>query len=320
MRRFKKILYVHDATSEVAEETLGLAMDLANRNDGRVDLIYVINPPPAIINTPAVASLHAQWVKEAEEILTALKRAAHTGSNSISNVVIGRPYIEVTREVIRRNYDLVIKPIGSHRLMDRLLGRLDMQLLRHCPCPVWLSKGEAYGAFDTVLAAVDGGEPRNQKTEDALNRQILELSFSLCSESSAELHVAHAWNAPYLTVYSKTRAGISKKDVEDYIRDEKRVRRNWMKQLMRKAARWIGADVYGSVKRHTHLRQGFAGEEVTRLIAEFESDLIVLGTVARTGLSGLIMGNTAEEILDQANCSVLAVKPPGFVSQVKLEN
>ena len=67
--------------------------------------------------------------------------------------------------------------------MDRLLGRLDMQLLRHCPCPVWLSKGEAYGAFDTVLAAVDSGEPGNQKTEDALNRQILELSFSLCEEN-----------------------------------------------------------------------------------------------------------------------------------------
>ncbi len=320
MRRFKKILYVHDATSEVAAETLRLAMDLADRNDGHVDLIYVKGPSPAIVNTPKIASLHALWVKEAEEILTGLKKVARPESKSISKVVIGRPYIEVVREVIRRDYDLVIKPIGPYRLMDRLLGRLDMQLLRHCPCPVWLSKGEAYGAFDTVLAAVDGGEPGNQKTEDALNQQILELSFSLCEESKAELHVVHAWNAPYLTVYSKTRAGIPKQDIENYVRDEKRVHRNWLNRLMRRAAKWVNADVFGSVKRHTHLRQGFASEEVTALIAELESDLIVLGTVARTGLSGLIMGNTAEEILDQATCSILAVKPPGFDCQVRNED
>ncbi len=320
MRRFKKILYVHDATSEMAEETLRMAMELADRNNGSVDLISVMSPPIAILNKARIASLHALWVKEAEEDLATLKKAAHTGNNSNSKVVIGRPYIEVVREVIRRNYDLVIKPIGPYRLMDRLLGRLDMQLLRHCPCPVWLSKGEAYGAFDTVLAAVDGGEPGNQKTEDALNRQILELSYSLCEENKAELHVVHAWNAPYLTVYSKTRAGISRQDIKDYVRDEKRVHRNWMSRLMRRAAKWVGADVYGSVKRHTHLRQGFAGEEVTGVIAELGSDLIVLGTVARTGLSGLIMGNTAEEIIDYTTCSVLAVKPPGFISQIKVEN
>lgn len=320
MRRFKKILYVHDPASEVAEETLKLAMELADRNDGRTDLIYVVAPPPAILGTPKVASLHALWVKQAEECLAALKKSAHTDRNSVSKVVIGRPHIEITREVIRQDYDLVIKPKGPYRLIDRFLGRLDMQLLRHCPSPVWLSKGEAYGAFDTVLAAVDGGEPGNQKTEDALNRQILELSFSLCGESKAELHVVHAWNAPYLTVYSKTRAGISKQDIENYVRDEKRVHRNWMNRLMRRASKWVGSDMYDSVERHTHLRQGFAGEEVTGLITELEADLIILGTVARTGLSGLVMGNTCEEILDQATCSVLAVKPPGFVSQVKIKD
>ena len=132
--------------------------------------------------------------------------------------------------------------------------------------------------------------------------------------------MVHAWNAPYLTVYSKTRAGISKQDIEDYVRDEKRIHRNWMNRLMRRAAKWVGTDIFGTVNRHTHLRQGFAGDEVTTLIADLEADLIVLGTVARTGLSGLIMGNTAEEILDQAGCSVLAVKPPGFVSQISVDD
>jgi nucleotide-binding universal stress UspA family protein len=53
---------------------------------------------------------------------------------------------------------------------------------------------------------------------------------------------------------------------------------------------------------------------------EIKADLVVMGTVARTGLSGFFMGNTAETILNQLNCSVLAIKPPGFVTPVTLDD
>jgi nucleotide-binding universal stress UspA family protein len=46
-------------------------------------------------------------------------------------------------------------------------------------------------------------------------------------------------------------------------------------------------------------------------------DLVVMGTVARTGIAGLFIGNTAETILEQLQCSVLAVNPLGFVSPLK---
>jgi nucleotide-binding universal stress UspA family protein len=41
-------------------------------------------------------------------------------------------------------------------------------------------------------------------------------------------------------------------------------------------------------------------------------DLVVKGTIARTGISGLIIGNTAGSILDQLTCSVLAINLLGF--------
>ena len=41
-----------------------------------------------------------------------------------------------------------------------------------------------------------------------------------------------------------------------------------------------------------------------------------MGTVARTGISGLVMGNSAEQVLDEVHCSVIAVKPPGFKSPI----
>ena len=48
-------------------------------------------------------------------------------------------------------------------------------------------------------------------------------------------------------------------------------------------------------------------------------DVIVMRTVARTGLPGLITGNIAEQVLSQITCSVLAIKPDGFVSPITLD-
>ncbi len=62
------------------------------------------------------------------------------------------------------------------------------------------------------------------------------------------------------------------------------------------------------------------GEDPTRAIARVgrlvKRDLIVMGTVGRVGIPGLLIGNTAERILGDMSCSVLAVKPQGFVAPV----
>ena len=67
-----------------------------------------------------------------------------------------------------------------------------------------------------------------------------------------------------------------------------------------------------------HLVSGDPRDALPRLARLLDIGLIVMGTVARTGVSGLLMGNTAETILRSVDCSVLAVKPEGFVTLVKL--
>ena len=67
-----------------------------------------------------------------------------------------------------------------------------------------------------------------------------------------------------------------------------------------------------------HLMKGHARHVVPIKVQELDVDLIVMGTVARTGIPGFLMGNTAESILNQIDCSVLAIKPFGFVSPVSV--
>jgi len=81
---------------------------------------------------------------------------------------------------------------------------------------------------------------------------------------------------------------------------------------------WIGTDVYGRLSPRLHLSKGPAKTMIAIVEEGLRADLVVMGTIARTGISGLIIGNTAESILDQLTCSVLAIKLPGFSTPVKL--
>ena len=49
-------------------------------------------------------------------------------------------------------------------------------------------------------------------------------------------------------------------------------------------------------------------------------DLIVMGIIFRTGVLGVLIGDTAEDVLKKVDFSVLAVKPDDFITPVKLEN
>jgi nucleotide-binding universal stress UspA family protein len=47
-----------------------------------------------------------------------------------------------------------------------------------------------------------------------------------------------------------------------------------------------------------------------------KADTLVIGTVGRAGLDGFLIGNTAERVLHQVSCSILAVKPQRIPSPI----
>jgi nucleotide-binding universal stress UspA family protein len=64
------------------------------------------------------------------------------------------------------------------------------------------------------------------------------------------------------------------------------------------------------------LLKGDATQSIAALATELSTDLIVMGTIGRTGVSGLLIGNTAEDVLQTAHASVLTVKPKKIVSPI----
>ncbi|MBR9876574.1 MAG: universal stress protein, partial [Vibrionaceae bacterium] len=66
-----------------------------------------------------------------------------------------------------------------------------------------------------------------------------------------------------------------------------------------------------------HLLHGKADDQIPDSVDELEIDVLVMGTLARTGISGFVIGNTAENILQSISCSLVAMKPEGFVSPIE---
>jgi nucleotide-binding universal stress UspA family protein len=187
---------------------------------------------------------------------------------------------------------------------------------------VWLVRCEAPTPYRRVLAAVDVDDsyaPDEFATRHALNREVLELASALALSEFAELHVASAWDAIGESFLRGAFMHTPDDAVATYVEHARQRNARSLDVLMDELTEFLGKDAVGYLEPKTHLVKGSARREIPVLAQQLEVDLVVMGTVARTGIPGVIMGNTAEAILEQLDCSVLAIKPPGFVTPVLLQ-
>jgi len=239
-------------------------------------------------------------------------------------VLTGTPFLEIIRDVLRNGRDLVIKCPESPDWLGRFLAGDDMHLLRKCPCPLWLVKPETSASYQRILAAVDVDDsypPDELKTRQALNTMVMELAGSMAVSEFAELHVVHAWQA---IGESSMRDGAfmhrPEEEVNAYVEQVRAHHARRLDELMRDVGSTLGSDAMEYLKPQLHQLKGWARQEIPALAKRLRVDCIVMGTVARTGVRGFFIGNTAETILEQIDCSVLAIKPPGYETPVALED
>lgn len=311
MKRFRNIL-VATSDREGLERAVEVAGALAKRNGALLRLVDVVRPFPSYARMLG-PDVHVDELQEGATMkkLEALEQAAGAlrsrGLQVKTDVLWGRPFIEIIREVQRCGHDLVVKTAGeAGGLSSALFGSVDLHLLRKCPCPLWLLKPEGEPSLKRVLAAVDVGAEAEESR--ALNRLILELSTSLSVTHEAEIHVVHCWEAPGESLLQRR---VPPKEMERY---RTRV-------LSRATAlfRELLADFSEAVPaEHQHLLEGAPENRLVRFAEDERVDLIVMGTVGRSGIPGLLIGNTAEKVLSRVRCALLSAKPTGFVSPVEV--
>jgi nucleotide-binding universal stress UspA family protein len=317
MQNFKHILVY--AGTEQPETAVTRATELALENKARLTLMDVVKPLPKSLGLNRALGMMAKVAKpdDLEKLFAADRRrklldiAADFSDTAVPLdvvVAIGDPATEITRQVVNGDHDLVVKTADGFSAGGRLFGSVAKSLLRLCPCPVWLLKPEIHGEFDQVLAAID--VESEDKTHTDLNRQILELAYSIAQRDSAQLHVVAAWQ---LWMEDSIR-GHAGDDAVDSIRKDHEAK------VHRALDELLQAPFADAHDIRVHLRHGSAASVIRSIADEVEADLLVMGTVCRTGVAGLLIGNTAESVIPDATCSLLALKPDGFVSPVEMSS
>jgi len=242
-----------------------------------------------------------------EQFIAAIRDA---GIQVDGKTMYGMPFIEIIQEVLRSQHDLVmITAEGGGDPKEMLFGNATMHLMRKCPCPVWVVKPDQPKQLSRILAAVD--LVPDDMVRIALNTKIMELSTSLARFGHCELLIVHAWRM-YGESMITGRGGFSTEEVVRLLRETQDAHRHWLIELLQQHP-------LDDVKYEAYLLKGEAGVLIPELAQAKAVDLIVMGTVSRTGVAGLLIGNTAEKVLRKVNCSMLTVKPEGFISPVKLE-
>jgi nucleotide-binding universal stress UspA family protein len=315
MRRFKNIL-LHTDGQAGSRFALERAVELANRNQGRLTVVNVLEDlPRELLRLGAVTpvgDLQSAARQEVRERLEAFVAPFQKEGPPVEiKVLCGKPFIKIIRAVLHRRHDLVMMAAeGGSGLREKLFGSASLHLMRKCPCPVWVLRPSRRPRFARILAAVDP-DPLDV-VRDGVNTKIMELATSLAELESSELHVVHAWQVCHPSAWRNWRERVSKVQAKDWVEQTRAAHQRRFDELLSKFD-------LKELKHELHLVEGEAGTVVPQLAGKKRIDLIVMGTMARAGLEGYFIGNTAEAVLQCVACSVLTVKPDGFVSPVMLE-
>lgn len=310
MQRFDSILHVVDPDAD-GRWALERVCRFAADTQARLTCLLVVAGDMIAEDVDRVA------LQAGEARLGALLSAVDTGVPVSRRVVLGRRSPEIIREAARGGYDLVVKAAsGDGGVRELLFGNSDMQLLRKCPCPVWLLRPAGQAAYRRILVAVDVVPGDEDAATRALNQRILDWSGALAVAAFAELHLVHAWDAIGSGLLQRWSTGglpLERASQEfRYVEDTRQRHLAALRALLDATSVALGPDAFDYLAIETHLPKGPAIEVIPALAADLGADLIVMGTAGRGGLSGLLLGNTAETILDRCACDVLAIKPPGF--------
>ena len=205
------------------------------------------------------------------------------------------PYEEIIRRVRELHPDLVIKATRHHaRLTQLLLGNDDWELIRYCPVPLLLARGKDWAKAPVFLAAVDPEHSHDKPA--ALDDKIVATARALSAACEGAVHLFHSTHLPPLSglypIHSDYQVDVAKVEAL--------------------------AGKFSLPKNVCHVTDEEIQTGLPALALGLDAAAVVMGAVSRSRLDRMLIGNTAERVLDELDCDALIVKPDSAEPMKKL--
>ncbi|WP_397453854.1 universal stress protein [Pseudomonas sp. NA-150] len=197
-----------------------------------------------------------------------------------------------------KNCGLVIKQhMPDNPLKKALLTPDDWKLLRLCPSAVLMVKTDKPWGGGVILAAVDVGNADGE--HKALHFSIVDHGFQIAALAKGQLHVIAAHPSPMLSA------------ADPVFQLKETIEARYREQCLAFQAEFDVDDL------HLHVAEGPADVLIPYTAHALSAAVTVIGTVGRTGLSGALIGNTAEVILDSLESDVLVLKTEETIAHLE---
>ena len=157
-----------------------------------------------------------------------------------------------------------------------------------------LVKQHDWPADGNIIAAVNVGS--DDDAHIRLNTKVTELAKDYASLLSGHVHLVNAYPSTPLNIAIE----IPEFDPERYHQSVR---------LHHEEAMAEHANSHNIEAQNTHVLAGLPEHVVPQVAAQLDAELVIIGTVGRVGLSAALIGNTAEHVIDELECDVLAIKP-----------
>lgn len=254
--------------------------------------------------------LHGSALREARETclrqleILANKPRAQKIRTTVSTGWDYPAYEAVIRRALRSGADLIVAHCHQgRRIAPAFLHLPDWELVRHSPIPVLLIKNHRPYRRPTILAAIDPAKSFSKP--QGLDKEILCQANLLRRASRGALHVIHDYVPAEIPLVS---AGLlapalaleSSPDAEAEARSKTT---RLLRQLRIKPSQ-------------LHLTFKSPQNAIPQVARKSHAAIVVMGSIARSGLRNAFIGNTAERVINELSCDVLVVKPRGFQTKV----
>lgn len=297
MRRFTRFLV---SAAESDNSAVTYAARLAAASGASVTITNALEPLPAAVEQLPQGWDVRQLVRSWNEGLVkrAAARARRLGVSAETLLLDGSPGDALVREVERGGYDLLVVSAPRNGIVNSTLSTA-ARLVRESPCPVLVVRSSRRRSAPRILVGVDVHVLRDRNV-DAFSERLLESALWFAQHLGGKVQVLHAWRS-----YGEGPmrwAGIPSAAIARYHAAAKKEAYNELEKVVAPFSDQIA-------RSDLHVTMGDPRQVIPPFAKAKRVDLLVIGTVARSGIAGRALGNTAEVLLARLPCSMLVIRP-----------
>jgi len=244
----------------------------------------------------ASANMESEEERDARHLREAIGRAEtalrRDGLAVDGFLVRGRPASSIVDEAATMKADLVVVGSRGHgTIATMVLGSTAAEIVDHAACPVLVARGNTLGA----LALADDGSHSARGAEAVLT------GWPIFTASHVQVLTVAEVAVPVAAGFTP---GLYDQVLESYTKSVDEARHEVAEQSQTAAHRLVAA----GLDAEAITLEGDAAAEIVKHAQAHHIGTIVMGTRGHTGLTRLILGSVARNVLLHAHCSVLVVR------------